>query len=106
MINPLKGMVEKVLRDVPSSRENDVLLMVEVWRAFHPSRILLNRVTGDEGIRLDDIRHMPQIDAVRRIRARLNAKGKYLPAGHDPRAKRKAENPTHPDTTFTPSTQL
>lgn len=67
-LRTLKGMVEEILRDIPATRDNDIKLMIEVWRRFYPEKFNWND-KGETYIFLIDLYTLPREDNVKRIRA-------------------------------------
>lgn len=71
-------MVEERLKNVPETRNSDITLMLSIWRCYFPTRIRTGN-TGEEGVWLKDLYELPREDNVKRIRAKFNANGQYLP---------------------------
>lgn len=74
----LKYKVEEVLRNVPETRNSDILLTHKIWEIYHCSKLFSNG-TGALSVRLVDMYDLPREDNVKRIRAQFNAQGKYYP---------------------------
>lgn len=74
----ISEVVEKILRNLPDTRNSDILLTIEVWREVCPEKIRKG-ASGSEGVWLDDLFFMPTQDNVKRVRAKLNAEQKYFP---------------------------
>ena len=67
-----------MLRDVPETRNSDVLLCLALWRQHFPSRILVGK-DKNEYVKLKDIIDLPREDEVARARRKVQESGKYLP---------------------------
>jgi len=79
MRSDLKKHVLAVLKDIPASRDNDITLMIEIWKRYHPMLIRKTK-DGDLGIYLKDLYRLPREDHVKRYRATIqNVENKYLP---------------------------
>ncbi len=75
----LKYQVEKILQEIPSTRNSDIELMIEIWKKFFPQHIL-SRGNGNFGIDLTSLNHLPREDHIKRYRASFqNDDGLYLP---------------------------
>ncbi len=73
MIIKLRDKVETILREDPNARNSDVTLTILIWMRFHPEKI-----EGDY-LLLGHLYNLPREDNIKRIRAKFNASGKYLP---------------------------
>lgn len=73
-----RDMVEKILRNVPESRNSDITLLIEIWKRYYPHK-LKKGASGEEGVWLKDLYDLPREDGVKRIRATFNHEGKYFP---------------------------
>lgn len=71
-------MVEDVLITSPKSRESDQYLTLTIWARYYTSKLRIDEL-GKKWIKLSDIMDLPREDAVKRIRAKFNEKGQYLP---------------------------
>lgn len=78
MKKALKTMVEECLRNMPETRNSDIVLMLAIWRRYFPQRIRKG-ASGEEGVWLRDIIDLPREDNIKRVRAKFNAEGKYYP---------------------------
>lgn len=78
MKKALKQMVEECLRNIPETRNSDIVLAIAIWRRYFPQRIRKG-ASGEEGVWLRDLIDLPREDNVKRIRAKFNAEGKYYP---------------------------
>jgi len=75
----LKSQVEFVLKEFPESRNSDITLMIELWKAYYPSK-LKTGATGEKGVWLKDLYELPTQDNIKRIRAHFqNDLNLYLP---------------------------
>ena len=80
-MKPLNEIVDEVLRNVPETRNSDIRLMIEIWKRYYPTQV---RTSGSgffaqEYVLLKDLYDLPREDNIKRIRALLNAEGKYYP---------------------------
>lgn len=78
MKKALKNMVEECLRNIPETRNSDIVLTIAIWRRYFPQRIRKG-ASGEEGVWLRDLIDLPREDNVKRVRAKFNAEGKYYP---------------------------
>lgn len=79
MITDLTDKIEKVLQDVPDSRNDDIILTLEIWRRYY-SNFLYTAKDGNMYVKLDNIKFLPREDHIKRIRAKIqNEYFKYLP---------------------------
>lgn len=72
-------MVETILRNKPETRNSDITLMLEIWSHFFPHLVRTSAASGKRGVWLEDIYNLPREDNIKRVRAKLNAEGKYFP---------------------------
>lgn len=87
-IKTLKDQVEYVLREVPNTRNSDILLTVEIWRRWYPTRVHQTEL-GAEYVYTSDLLDLPREDNVKRARAHFqNTKGLYLPTSWEVAKKR------------------
>lgn len=81
--------VEFLLKTIPSTRDSDITLTIELWKKYYPSKIKKG-ATGMLGIWLDDLHHLPSQDAIKRHRAHIqNDLKRYLPTTWKVAKKRK-----------------
>lgn len=88
----LKRLVEQVLRDDPSTRNDDTLLALVVWHKLRPD--LFMQVDGKEGLYIrakDLLDHLPNHDHVSRIRRKFQEGGDYVPTLPEVARKRRQE---------------
>ncbi len=85
-IKTLRKQVEFILSVEPQSRNSDIDLTIRVWRRFYPKE--LARADGRVYIRLQNLFNVPNQDNIKRVRAKLNAEGLYLPTDPKVAAKR------------------
>ena len=81
MKQTLKKQVEAVLIEMPEARNSDITLTIEVWRRFYEGK-LKYASSGDAFptlVSLKDLYDLPREDNIKRIRAKLNAEGRYWP---------------------------
>jgi len=74
----LKKQVEYCLKTKPATRNSDIELTIAIWKEYYGQRIVLSK-SGVELIRLKDLFDLPREDNVKRIRAKFNELGEYLP---------------------------
>lgn len=87
--NELKRQILHILNKVPSTRDSDITLMIEIWKEFNPSHIKKNNV-GELAIFLPSLHVLPREDNIKRIRAVIqNEEGKFLPTSWIVAKKRK-----------------
>lgn len=75
----ISKMVERVLKDVPESRNSDITLTEEIWKRYFKSRLKLRNEDQLLYVSLKDIHELPREDHVKRIRAKFNEKKMYMP---------------------------
>jgi hypothetical protein len=73
----LKVAVEKVLREQPSTRDDDALLTLWVWLEVAPDK--MEAIPGREGkwVKARNILDLPKEDHVSRIRRWFQERGQY-----------------------------
>ncbi|MCK4454465.1 hypothetical protein KAU51_03985 [Candidatus Parcubacteria bacterium] len=74
MEKALKAKVEYILQEFPDTRNSDIELMITIIERYYS-----NWIEGDEYIKLSDLHQLPREDHIKRIRAKFNSVGKYLP---------------------------
>jgi hypothetical protein len=74
----LKKQIEFCLKNFPETRNSDIELTIRIWETYYPQRIHTSK-TGVEVIKVRDLFDLPREDNVKRIRAKFNELGKYLP---------------------------
>lgn len=67
-IKHLKKSIGEILAEIPETRNSDVLLMLHVWKKYHPG-LIMRDASGHEWVQIDDIFKLPSHDVIRRIRA-------------------------------------
>lgn len=78
-IKSLKRQVEYILMTIPETRNDDITLMIELWKKFYPNHIKRG-YQGTIGIWLSSLYDLPREDGIKRVRADWqNTKHKYLP---------------------------
>lgn len=83
----LKYQVETIMRTVPLTRNNDVTLMIELWKKYYPDHI---KRGAELGIWLSSLHHLPTHESIKRIRAIIqNTEGRMLPTLFSVRKARK-----------------
>ena len=75
----LKDQVKQILSDYPETRNNDINLMIKVWRVYYGPFYNELIVGGNIGA----LYSLPYQDNIKRYRARLQAKGQYLPTDRE-----------------------
>lgn len=81
----LRDMVEKVLQDVPETRNSDITLMIEVWKRFYSHKL------QGMAVALQDLYELPREDNIKRLRAKFNEYGKYLPTSWEVAQQRRID---------------
>lgn len=76
MIN-LKKKIEMCLNKYPEARNSDITLTEKVWWEFHHSKI--KEIDGESYVKIKDLYDLPREDNIKRLRAKLNSEGKYMP---------------------------
>lgn len=86
---------EEILRDCIATREDDTLLMLKVWRQFHPSELndLLSARTDEE--LLAAFRRLPKEDSIKRYRRTFREKYPSSKAAEQRRREQEAESVVH-----------
>ncbi len=80
MKSVLTAQVENVLKFHPHTRNSDIALTIEVWKAGYGHLITMAGVNGDAGfVALKALYELPREDNIKRIRAKFNAQGLYWP---------------------------
>lgn len=74
-----KEMVRTVLEDLPATRDDDILLTIEIWRRFFPEKVQRGEGEVASFVYLKDLHGLPREDHVKRMRAYFQAAGRYLP---------------------------
>lgn len=73
-------MIEEVLRDLPASRDSDVVLTLEIWQRFYPEKLRGGLSGMPQYVYLEDIFSLPREDNIKRLRAVVqNTRGLYPP---------------------------
>lgn len=88
MIDKLKEKVEIILKNVSRSREDDQYLTLCIWVKYYPEFLFKNEL-GEYCVKLSDTLKIPKQDNVKRIRAKFNSQGLYLPTNPNVIKKRK-----------------
>ena len=87
-IKTLRGQVEHILETIPETRNDDIRLTLEIWKAFYPGFIKRDE-NNYSIIRLADIWEMPREDNVKRVRAQIqNEERRFLPTSPEVLKKR------------------
>jgi len=84
MIKELQHKVEWTLTNYPETRNSDVLLTTKIWE-FYYKRYLFKNEQGIFCVQLKNVMELPREDNVKRIRAKFNEQGKFLP--DDPKVR-------------------
>lgn len=71
-IKTLKARVEHCLSVYPETRNSDITLMLKVWELWYSDSIL------DGAIPLKALYELPTQEAVKRLRAKFNAEGRFV----------------------------
>lgn len=84
MIKELKHKVEWTLKNHPETRNSDVVLTKKIWESYYQHFLFLDG-QAKWCVRLEHMNELPREDNVKRIRAKFNQDGKYLP--DDPKVR-------------------
>lgn len=78
-IKTVKAMVERVLEEIPSTRNSDKELTIQLWQIFFSEHIFYER--GEKAcIRLESIWDLPSQDSIKRVRAEIqNVEKRLIP---------------------------
>ena len=74
----LQDKIIHCLRKHPATRNSDIKLTNAIWYEFHYDKII-RLDSGKLAVKLEDLYELPREDHVKRLRARLNSKGLYMP---------------------------
>lgn len=85
----LKKQIERCLQDFPETANSDIALTIKVWQVYYDKYIMTSSKTGKQAILLDNLFFLPREDNIKRIRAKFNSKGLYLPTSREVARKRK-----------------
>ena len=85
-IKTLQQQVEHCLQIHPDTRNSDIKLTIAVWQTFYAGH-LVDTVAG-KVILVDDLYILPREDNIKRVRARLQSAGKFLPTEWEVAKKR------------------
>jgi len=73
----LKHKAIYCLSKYPETRNSDIKLTNAIWFEFHSNKI--KRIDNRNYVALIDLYDLPREDNIKRVRAKLNSEGKYLP---------------------------
>lgn len=88
MRDNLKDKVLQGLAQCPEARDDDIKLTNWIWLNYYADHISKNE-QGEYVVRLIDLYRLPREDAVKRLRAKFNEQGKYLPTNKEVLKKRR-----------------
>lgn len=77
-IKSLKEKVEHCLKEKLETRNSDIELTKEVWKRFY-SELLYSWNEDEYFLPLKKLGKLPYQSSIKRVRAKLQSKGKYLP---------------------------
>ena len=78
-VNALKAKVLATLERYPETRNDDVVLTLQIWKSYYYQRIITGQ-NGHQYIDLAAVRDLPREDHVKRVRAVIqNEERKFLP---------------------------
>ena len=83
----LKEQVEEILRIYPATRNSDVKLMLNLWLKYYPAAML--KIGDERVVKLKDLYELPREDNIKRIRAKFNEQGLYMPTNPEVIRQRK-----------------
>lgn len=75
----MKKQVESCLKRFPETRNSDIELTIKVWKEYFPQRIVTRQADGKDYVEVRSLFDLPREDNVKRIRAKFNEFGHYLP---------------------------
>jgi len=92
-IRTLKGQIKYCLEEFPDTRESDIRLMIKIWQLFYEEYIYQRKTesTGEvyNYVKLNSLFYLPREDNIKRVRAKFNSKGLFLPKNPEVLKKRK-----------------
>ena len=74
----LKDQVKSILEDYPETRNNDITLTIKLWQVYHSKAYTMLEQGGINALYI-----LPYESYIKRLRARLTAKGQYLPTDRE-----------------------
>lgn len=77
-ITTLKSQLEQCLIEFPETANSDIKLTNAIWYKFYREYLFLNE-ENELCVKIKDLYDLPKEDTVKRIRAKFNSEGKYLP---------------------------
>ena len=77
----LKSKIEFCLNKYPDTRNSDIKLTNSIWVEYYGSKLV--RINGRLLVHLTDLYELPTQESVKRIRAKLNEQGFYLPTSEE-----------------------
>lgn len=77
MEKTLKSKIEFILQEHPETRNSDTLLMIKIIEWYYAGHIHCEGTINY--IDLNDLQILPREDHIKRVRAKFNSVGKYLP---------------------------
>ena len=87
-IKNLKKKIEYCLKNYEETRNSDITLMIKIIEEYY-SHYICNGM-----IELEKLYELPREDNIKRIRARFNSNGKYLPTSEAVAKKRGIDEDT------------
>jgi hypothetical protein len=85
----LKEQVEVILKDYPPTRDNDITLMIALWKKFYSVHIKVTS-SNEQGIYLKSLYTLPTHESIKRVRALIqNDEHRFLPTDSRVRKQRR-----------------
>ena len=78
----LKEKIKYCLQKYPETRNSDVKLTNSIWVEYY-NKYLIRDECGNLAVKLIDLYELPTQESVKRIRAKLNEQGFYLPTSEE-----------------------
>ena len=78
MEKAIKAKVEYILEEFSETRNSDIELMIKIIKFYYPNYIYETHC-GNKAVCLSALHDLPREDHIKRIRAKFNSVGKYLP---------------------------
>lgn len=70
-LNTITEKIERVLQLLPWTRDNDIDLLWSLWQIHYDH--------NTDYVTKEQMKHLPTQETVKRVRAKFNSKGMYLP---------------------------
>ena len=77
----LKKKIEYCLQKYPETRNSDIKLTNSIWVEYYGDKLI--KINDRLLVHLTDLYELPTQESVKRIRAKLNEQGLYLPTSEE-----------------------